>query len=220
MNNQVGGVVSIMPAAGAAGRGAARGAVGAARPANTPGVFAAAFPDDWGSNGYILYHAGNGSGTGLGGDLWALPPNQGNPIPVARSPGSERNGRFSPDSNWVAYQTDESGRDEIYVVPFQGAQNERQRVSLSGGAIPRWGRDGKELFFIGADNRLMVVSVVASTNAEKRSIDFGTPKPLFNTPLPPGSEFDYDRNTDRFLFLAAVEEPAPIIVLSNWIPGR
>jgi hypothetical protein len=66
----------------------------------------------------------------------------------------------------------------------------------------------------------MVASAEASINGDKRSIEFGTPKPLFSTPLPPGSEFDYDPNTDRFLFLASVEAPAPIIVLSNWIPAR
>ncbi|HEX5000724.1 MAG TPA: hypothetical protein VFY29_21045 [Terriglobia bacterium] len=226
MNGQVGGVVTIRPVAagaaaiGAAGFGVARGAAaGGARPVNTPGGFSAAYPNDWGSNGFILYNNGSG-GTNLGGDLWALPPNQGAPVSVARSPGSERNGRFSPDSNWVAYQSDETGRNEIYVVPFPSTENARQRVSLSGGTNPVWGRNGKELFFIGSDNRLMVTSAEASVNGEKRSIEFGTPKALFTTPVPPGSEFDYDRNTDRFFFLSTVDEPAPIIVLSNWIPAR
>jgi hypothetical protein len=198
--------------------GAGRGATGA-RPVNTPGGITAAYPNDWGSNGIFLYNNGSG-GTPLGGDLWALPPNQGAPISVARSTGSERNGRFSPDSSWIAYQSDETGRNEVYVVPFPPVENARQRVSLSGGTNPVWGREGKELFFIGTDNRLMVTAATVSANGEKRSIEFGTPKPLFPTALPPGSEFDYDRNTDRFLLLSTVDEPAPIIVLSNWIPAR
>jgi hypothetical protein len=206
------------PVGGAPVGGAGRGGAGGARDVNTPGSFSAAYPDDWGSNGFLLYHNGNGGGSGLGGDLWALPPNQGNPILVAQSPGTERNGRFSPDSNFVAYQSDESGRNEVYALPFRGSQTERQRVSLGGGSNPVWGKNGRELFFLGADNRLMVVSAEASINGEKRSIEFGTPKAVFSTPLPPGSEFDYDRNTDRFLVLASTETPAPIIVLSKWAP--
>jgi dipeptidyl aminopeptidase/acylaminoacyl peptidase len=176
-----------------------------------------ALPEDYASTGAILYRTGLGSMTG-GGDLFAVPPNKGAPVPVAQTLAAETKGRFSPDGNWIAYQSDEGGRNEVYVQPFPGTPAQRQRVSLNGGTSPQWGRKGRELYFISGDNRLMVATASSAENS--RSLEFGTPKALFRSPLPQGAEYDTSRDGDRFLILAPVEEPPPIIVLTNWMPGN
>jgi Tol biopolymer transport system component len=199
------------------------------RPSNAPDsagqvvtTSSAAFPDDLAQNGALLYRAGTGQGVGatLRGDLLVILPNQSSPVPVAQTPATERNGRFSPDGAWIAYQSDESGRNEVYIQPFPGTIAQRQRLSLNGGVSPQWGRKGRELYFISADNHLMTATAQTIVNGERRSIEFSTPKPLFNAPLPPGAEYDTALDGDRFLIIAPVEETPPIIVLSNWQATR
>lgn len=177
-----------------------------------------AYPEDWASNGTILFRSGNASRAG-GGDLFAMTQGQGAPVAIAETQAAERNARFSPDGKWIAYQSDEGGRDEIYVQPFPGTTRQRQRVSLNGGASPQWGRKGRELYFISADNRLMATPAVDGTGNDKAPLEFQTPKPLFKSPLPPGAEFDTAQDGDRFLILAPIEETPPIVVLSNWLPA-
>ena len=92
-------------------------------------------------------------------DLRALPLfGERTPFDVARTSFAESNGRFSPDGRWVAYQSNETGRAEVYVQPFPGP-GPKSQVSVGGGTLPRWPRDGGELFYLAPDNRLMVVSV-------------------------------------------------------------
>jgi hypothetical protein len=129
----------------------------------------------------------------------------------------ERQAVFSPDGRWVAYVSNESGRSEVYVQPFQ-APGEKRRVSSDGGTRPRWPRDA-ELFYLGADNRLMVVPVTSGANLE-----LGTPVSLFR-PEPAVRFFnsavhsDYDVTSDgqRFLINSAMPGTAdgPMVVL-NW----
>ena len=177
-----------------------------------------AFPEDWAPNGFILFRQGGGGASLDGGSLFVLPPFASDPIPVATTAAAERNGRFSPDGNWIAYQSDEGGRNEVYVQPFPGTFAQRQRVSLGGGTSPQWGRRGAELYFIAADNRLMVTTATTGLADQRRTIEFGTPKPLFATPLPQGSEYDTVRDGERFLVMRPAEESPPIIVLTNWSP--
>jgi hypothetical protein len=175
--------------------------------------------EDWAPNGAILYRTANVGGAN-GYDLFAIPAGQTEPVPVARTSAEERGARFSPDARWIAYQSNEGGRYEVYVQPFPGTTAERQRVSLSGGVQPQWGRKGGELYFLAGDNRLMTVSVESTINADKPAIAFGLPKPLFKSPLPPGSEFTVANDGDRFLIVAAVGEYPSITVVSNWMPGK
>ena len=95
--------------------------------------------------------------TGL--DLRVLPlSGERTPFDVARTSFAELNARFSPDSRWVAYESNETGQLEIYVQPFPGPGPKAQ-VSVGGGTLPRWRRDGGELFYLAPDRRLMAVSV-------------------------------------------------------------
>jgi Tol biopolymer transport system component len=93
-------------------------------------------------------------------DLWALPMTGSNrtPIAVANSRFAERMGEFSPDGRWVVYETDESGRPEIVAQAFPQAGG-KWPVSTTGGAAPRWSADGKEIYYVAPDGKLMAVAV-------------------------------------------------------------
>ena len=104
-----------------------------------------------------------------GDDIWILPdplgaPGASKPYPFMRTEFNEQIPQFSPDGHWIAYQSNESGRHEVYVAPFPGPGGKRQ-VSTAGGALPRWRADGKELFYRAADNRLMAAEVDANSGS-------------------------------------------------------
>jgi Tol biopolymer transport system component len=103
-------------------------------------------PADWSTDSkYLLYTKGAG---GTRTEIWALPVvGEHTPFQVVPSGAyTSQYPRFSPDMRWVAYWSDESGRREVYVVPFHGAG--KWQVSTSGGTYPIWRKDGKELFFL------------------------------------------------------------------------
>src|SRR5438309_4316078 len=103
---------------------------------------------NWSSDGrYILYSTGYG-GSRTGNDIWMLPMfGDRKPQPFLQTAFNEVYGRFSPDGHWVAYASNESGRFEIYVVPFP-SRGGKWQVSTGGGLWPRWRHDGKELFYL------------------------------------------------------------------------
>jgi Periplasmic component of the Tol biopolymer transport system len=131
-------------------------------------------PMDWSPDGrFLLYRSRDRSGPDT--DLWALPlAPGGKPFPVVKTKFNETGRQFSPDSQWIAYQSDESGRFEIYVQPFSGVGG-RTRISTNGGAQVRWRHDGRELFYIALDGRLMAVPV--RLRSDSRLVDVGTPVP-------------------------------------------
>ena len=166
-------------------------------------------PRDWSSDGrYILYAVS--TTTNL--DLQALPlSGDRTPIDIARTPFTETAGRFSPDGRWVAYQSDETGRPEIHVQPFPGPGPKFQ-VSVGGGTLPRWRRDGRELFYVAPDRKLMAVSVTPRLAA----LETGAPRALFT--LSTTSSYEPSPDGQRFLVTAVVSEPSPITVIMNWKP--
>jgi hypothetical protein len=142
------------------------------------------------------------------------------PIPVANSPFSENNGQFSPDGRWVAYQSNESGRFEIYVVPFPLGAGKWQ-VSTGGGIAPRWRHDGKELFFISPDGQMMAATVSGSGTA----FEAAPPVSLFKTRMTGGfnnfGKQQYAVSADgRFLINAVANDAGnvPITLIMNWKP--
>jgi hypothetical protein len=143
------------------------------------------------------------------------------PIPVVQTEASEDQGQFSPDSRWVAYRSNAGGRNEIYVEPFPPASGGgKWRVSNNGGVMPRWRRDGKELFYIALDGKLMAVEVSTAGGNFK----FGIPQPLFDPQiygggLTPGAmRFDVTADGKRFLVITQVTETSssPMTVILNW----
>ena len=119
--------------------------------------------------------------------------------------------RFSPDGRWLAYTSEESGKNEIYVAAFPGP-GARWQISTEGGAQPRWRRDGKELFYLSSDLRLMSVEIQASG----ATLEPGVPKVLFE-PHPLPTFYDAAADGQRFLMVSSgVEQSPPITLLQNW----
>jgi Tol biopolymer transport system component len=169
-------------------------------------------PLSWSPNGKYLLFAGEGGG----GRLWVLPlTGRRNPVPLHETRFRESEGQFSPDGGWVAYVSNESGRDEVYVTPFPG-QSMRSQISTAGGRQPRWRRDGRELFYLAPDSRLMAVAVTIRGS----KVEAGAPEPLFTVlSTGPGAAYAVSPDGQQFLVAAADASPAPALnVVVNW-PG-
>jgi Tol biopolymer transport system component len=176
---------------------------------------------DWSKDGrYLLYYEADPK---TGRDLWALPMvgNDRKPIVIVKTPFEETNGQFSPDGRWVAYETNESGRPEIVVQPFPVPTGKWQ-VSTGGGIQPRWRADGKELYFVAPDGKLMAVSI----RAADATFSAGTPMTLFQANLAPGAgtnKQQYAVSRDgRFLINQPAEAStsSPITLILNWHPPK
>jgi hypothetical protein len=100
-------------------------------------------------------------------DIWALPLEGRKAFPVVQTQFNERLGQFSPDGKWIAYQSDKTGRFEIYVQPFPVTGGDFP-VSTNGGTQVRWNPRGRELFYVAADDRLMAVPIRQSAFLQSR----------------------------------------------------
>jgi len=172
---------------------------------------------DWSSDGkYLLFEQGNPSTLQ---DVWVLPlDGSGSTHVLLNSQFSEYQPRFSPDAHWFAYVSNESGRAEIYVQTFPLSGGKWQ-ISTGGGAQPHWRHDGKELYFIGPDRKLMAVDVKLGATFE-----VGTPKALFQTQVSAFSSpnrYDVSADGQKFLINSSVQETsrAPLEVMVNWGAG-
>jgi Tol biopolymer transport system component len=170
-------------------------------------------PTSWSSDGrYVLYQV---LSSDSGFDIWLLPMTGSDhtPKPLVRTPFQEGRAQFSPDGHWIAYQSDESGRPEIYVSSFEGPPGKWQ-VSTAGGTDPAWSADGKELFYLESD-RMMTVPVQLGATFTP-----GTPHPLFRVVVESGvrrNVFVPSKDGQRFLFLLPVGETStPMTVTVNW----
>jgi Tol biopolymer transport system component len=140
-------------------------------------------------------------------------------LPVANSEFVELHGRVSPDGHWIAYDSAESGRYEIYVRPFPPGEGRtgKWQVSSNGGQQPRWRGDGGELYYLGLDRMLTAVEV--KTGASFQS---GTPHALFNAPANSAqslsSSYDVTQDGRQFIAITAgsATAAAPATVVLNW----
>jgi Tol biopolymer transport system component len=171
---------------------------------------------DWSQDGQYLLYRSSSPKTGM--DIWALPLTGGKkPFPVVQTDFEERDAQFSPEAKWIAYQSNDTGRFEVYVQPFPGP-GARIPVSTGGGAQVRWRHDGKELFYIAPNGELMAVSFDAAR--------IGSPVRLFLAHVGAFQDISlphYIPSPDgqRFLMDTVVEENAPpITVILNWHPER
>jgi Tol biopolymer transport system component len=159
-------------------------------------------------------------------DIWALRL-QGDrkPVAVVQTDFNERLAQFSPDGTWIAYQSDKTGQFEIYVQPFPGPGAD-SRVSIDGGAQVRWNPNGKELFYIAPDDRLMAVPIRSVPNGT--AVELGTALGLFATSVGSGAlntnrqQYMVGRNGQSFVMNSVVGEAStsPITVVLNWKPKR
>src|SRR4030095_15130231 len=165
---------------------------------------------DWTSGG-IVYEREDGT-------IWMHPSSgPGKSIPLVEQRAPRNNARVFPDGKWIAYAANESGRFEIVVQSVSNA-DVKYGISTEGGSVPRWRRDGEELFYLAPDGKLMAVSI----DADKTGLRPGIPRALFQTALntlpEPIRPFGVHPDGERFL-IATVDDPgsAPsIVVASNW----
>jgi eukaryotic-like serine/threonine-protein kinase len=182
------------------------------------------FPMDWSHDGrFVLYNELNAKGDF---DIWALPlDGTRTPFEVVQTEFNERLPQFSPDGKWIAYQSDRTGRFEIYVQPFPGP-GAASPVSTDGGAQVRWNPNGKELFYIAPDDRLMAVPIRFVSNG--KAVEPGTPLGLFTTNV--GStaintnrqQYGVSPDGQSFVMNSVLGEAStsPITVILNWKPKR
>ncbi len=179
-------------------------------------------PHDWSSDGRFIVYSDDDPKTH--NDIWILPMDgDRKPIPFLKTSFEESDARMSPDGHSIAYVSDESGRSEVYVAAFPSGTG-RRRVSVEGGSQPRWRRDGRELFFLAADARLMAIPVRVG-----EPVDLGPSVPLFRSPTTVSNRSelaiwnDYDVSPDGQRFLIRVDlvsrDTMPLTVALGWAAG-
>jgi hypothetical protein len=135
---------------------------------------------------------------------------------LMQTPFNEGREQLSPDGQWLAYESDESGRPEVYIASFQG-QAGKWQISTNGGVQPRWAHTGRELFYIAADSRLMSVAITAG-----ETLSPGVPNGLFHVRFDdfPRNAYCVAPDDQRFLFQLPLDElTTPITVVMNWHTG-
>jgi serine/threonine protein kinase len=194
-------------------------------------------PTDWSRDGRFLVFASTSVDGKTREDLWALPVTGGatpgkqgdkKPILLLRTDYAETQGQLSPDSRWLAYTSNESGTFQVYVQPFAPGWDTpitgKWQISTTGGTQPRWRGDGKELFYLATDRKLMTVDVKATA----QSFDRGTPQALFDSRSSVGPlsnlNWGYVPSADGKRFLMPVLPGAlgatpPLTVVVNWLAG-
>jgi Tol biopolymer transport system component len=175
----------------------------------------AQYPLSWSPHGQMLTFVDLNPATGR--DIWVLRVTDRKAQPFLRTPFNETAPQFSPDGRWLAYVSDESGRDEIYVQPYPGPGGKWQ-ISTEGGTEPVWNPNGRELFYRSGD-KMMAVEIAAQP-----SFAAGKPRMLFEGPYEPSAvtfpNYDVSPDGQRFLMVKANEAreaaSTQINVVLNW----
>jgi len=185
------------------------------------------WPTDWSRNGQFILCVQGEILSRNSGEIWVLPASAvDKPRVFVHAPGAAYDGQFSPDGHWVAYVSKESGREEVYVVPFDGNQvsntppleqvaiKKRWQVSAKGGAFPRWRRDGKELFYVAPGDGFTAIGI------EVKGSEFSVSdaRPLFKESLAAVlSPYDVRGDGQRFLANGFGERGTlPLTLVANW----
>ncbi len=177
---------------------------------------AAKLPTDWSHDGRFIAFENRDQKKNTRAAIWVLPMfGDRKPFAFLDTQFNEREARFSPDGRWIAYTSDESGQDEVYVAPFPGPGG-KWRISSAGGEEPKWRRDGKELFYLAADKKLMVAEVKQSG----WRFEVGAVRPLFpihERKIGFSTVYDVSADGQRFLVNSLTEEnPPPLTLVVNW----
>ena len=177
-------------------------------------------PSDWSRDGLLYTEIDSKTRA----DLWILPAPldaaPGSPVKVLKTEFNESMGQFSPDGRWIAYVSDESGQEEVYVRRYP-VEDTRWKVSRSRATQPRWRRDGKELFFMAGTARYTHTAVPIRVTQD-RVPEIGDPQSLFTfeilTTAAINNQFDYSPSSDgqRFLVNRQAGGTGTLNVVTNW----
>ncbi|HTO76566.1 MAG TPA: protein kinase [Thermoanaerobaculia bacterium] len=176
----------------------------------------AEIPVDWSHDGrFIAFDAPGGT---TDWDIWILPlEGDRKPFPFRQSPAADVGPSFSPDGKWIAFTAVESGKSDVLAAPFPGP-GDPVPISTAGGRDAKWRGDGKELFYIAEDGKMMAVPI-----REGATLEPGVPAALFDarTRVQPGFRFDVSPDGQRFLVVTRGSdvEFSPIAVVVNWMEG-
>ena len=181
----------------------------------------AKIPQDVSPDGERLLYASLDATSGW--DLWTVPlKGSSAPTVLLKTPFQEMGAQFSPDGLSVAYHSNESGRYEVYVQSLAEPQG-RIQVSTGGGGQPRWRRDGRELFYVSIDSKVMSTSI--TTRSGSRALEFGAPASLFAVDITGGpillnntAHYWPTPDGQRFLINVSIDPTPPINLLYNWNP--
>ncbi len=196
-------------------------ASGAGRETLLAGPLDAANHKHWSPDGRFL--AFDALRSAVANDIWVLPikpdGSAGKPEPFLNREFTEAQPQFSPDTKWLAYISDETGRLEVYVQSFPDKRGKWQ-ISSAGGAQPRWRRDGRELYYLAFDRKMMVVEVKAGP----AGLEAAVPRALFETPVrgdDTTSHYEASSDGQRFLMpvLGSESQPEPATVVVHWTTG-
>ena len=167
--------------------------------------------EDWSPDGRFLLYFGARTEGGRG--LWVVnTEGERKPRKLLSETTDPAYAQFSPDGHWIAYCSPESGRSEVFLASFP-EPGERIRVSVSGGSRPRWRRDGREIYFVSADNEMIAAPVRLAADVE-----IGEARPLFRIDSAGWSDYDVTADGARFLTAARipVQDADSIAVTANW----
>ncbi len=177
-------------------------------------------PSDWSRDGRYIFYTQNGATTSE--DIWALSvAGDGKPFPVRQTAAIETTPALSPDGHWLAFESAQSGRPEVYVVRFPGspsdaaAQDQPWQVSTQGGSRPRWSGDGRALFFVALDDHAILRAAVRTTGA---GFESDAPARFADLALMSVARSPFDVTADgrRVLFLErTTNQAAPLVIVAN-----
>jgi Tol biopolymer transport system component len=176
-------------------------------------------PTDWSPDGRLVIEDSSTATQRTSSDIWIAPATPGNggerPRPYLQTEFQEGQAKISPNGKWLAYYSNETKRNEVYIMTFPNPGGKWQ-ISTNGGTIPIWSRDGKQLFYTNG-NKMMEVEIKGTGTTPEP----GVPQPLFDVRLGANNpSFDVSKD-GRFLIPIAVEQAtaAPITVVVNWMAG-
>ena len=148
-------------------------------------------------------------------DLWIVPVSkEEEAYPFTTTPYEEYNGVFSPDGRWIAYTSDETGTDQVYVTPFPGPGSKWQ-VSTDDGDLPQWREDGKELYYLNGKDEIMAAEVNGSTS----TFQIGQVKKLFSiNAARPGTIYQNSRDGQQFIVNSVLSksDKSKVVLVKNW----
>jgi Tol biopolymer transport system component len=172
-------------------------------------------PSQWSRDGRFILFSGYSPATNW--DIWVLPLGGGKPVAYLATDAEEKNGQLSPDGRWMAYTAGQEGTYEVYVQPFP-ATGARWQVSRGGGRQPQWRPDGRQLFYISLDKKLVAVDVDASGSG----FVGGSSRVLIDTRVGGwerthlGNPYAVSADGERFLIANAGDQTLPITMVLNW----